>query len=369
MTQLWQTKMTQKNSFGFANKKLSIIIPTYNESEVIVQTIQSIVAVVESVIEYEILVMDDNSPDKTWHLVNTTFPQENITAIRRLHDRGLAPAVLEGYNRATGDYLLVIDADGQHDEKIIPRMIEKIQTSDVVTGTRYTKGGGVAGWSKKRIFMSKFAALLAKPFIAQKVTDPMSGFYMITKELYAQKKHKLSAKGYKIFLDILCASPKAKVAEVPYYFRTRELGESKLGFNVLVQYGMFLVKQFFKSPFFKFCVVGTIGLLVNTFFLWFLTEKVGLFYLLSSAIAIELAIISNFNLNTFWTWKHRKGHYFSRFWKFNLVSLIALVINMSVLFVLVEFFGMWYLVANFVGIACALIVNFLGNDRWTFNEK
>ncbi|MFP4523491.1 MAG: glycosyltransferase [Candidatus Nanoarchaeia archaeon] len=362
--------MNSKKNFTANNgKKLSVIIPTYNESEVIVKTIRSLVSVIEPVIEYEILVMDDNSPDKTWHIVNKTFPQKNITAIRRLHDRGLAPAVLEGYNRATGDYLLVIDADGQHDEKIIPQMLKKITSADIVAATRYTKGGGVKGWSKKRIFMSKFAALLAKPFIAQKVTDPMSGFYMITKELYAQKKHKLSAKGYKIFLDILCASPKAKVLEVPYYFKTRKLGESKLGFNVLIQYGLFLVKQFFKSPFFKFCVVGTTGVIINTFFLWFLTEYVGLFYLLSSAIAIELSILSNFTLNNFWTWKHRKGKYFPRLCKFNLVSIFALFINMSVLYILVEFFGMWYILANFVGIACALIINFIGNDRWTFNEK
>lgn len=353
---------------------LSIIIPTYNESEVILDTINKIKKAIPKHQKYEIIICDDNSPDRTWELVNKTFSKnKSIRALRRMTNRGLSPAVIDGYKEAKGDYFLVMDGDGQHDEKIIPEMIKKIQHADIVCGTRFSKSGSVSNWSKKRVFISKSAALLSRPFIKQRISDPMSGFFMIRKELFKAIKHKLDAQGFKIYLDILFKAPKARVAEVGYTFRTREKGESKLSSKVMFQYINMLRRAFTRkySTFIKFCFVGGTGVLVNMGLLALLTEVGGFYYLASSAIAIETSIITNFILNNSWTWKKRNKNNstIKRFFQFNLVSLLALVINMGTLYSLVEFFGLHYIIANLVGIALGTIINFFVNDKWTFKEK
>lgn len=352
----------------------SIILPTYNERESILTTISNIKKAIKSKEKYEIIVVDDNSPDKTWQLVDKTFKYDkSVYCIRRINKKGLSSAIIDGFIQAKGEYVFVTDADGQHDETKFDEMFKKIKKNDLVIGTRFRKGGSVAGWSKTRIFTSKFAAMLAKPFLSKEITDPMSGFFGIKKSVFIKYKDKLDGKGYKILLDILFQNKKFKTAEVAYHFKTRQAGESKLSTKVIIEYILMLVKHAIKTniQFIPFCIVGFSGVLVNTGLLYFLTEKLGIYYLLSSIVAIETSIITNFILNNFWTWRKRKfkNGFLSRFLMFNLVSIIALIINVSVLFVLTESFNIWYIYSNLIGIVSALLVNYIVNDRWTFNEK
>ena len=348
---------------------LSIIIPTFNEREAIIPTISSVLKVIPKDTKFEIIVADDDSPDRTWDVVNKKFAnQKNIWALRRTKNKGLSPAVIDGFTHAKGDYLLVMDADGQHDQTKIPKMLKAIKNNDIVIGSRFVKGGSVKGWSKKRIFISKTAALMAKPLLYSSVKDPMSGFFMIQKKSFNRIKNKINPLGYKIMLEILFALPKARIHEVGYQFGLREQGESKLTSKVMIEYIRMLIKQGLKkyNKFIKFCFVGASGVVVNMGLLYVLTEYVGWFYLASSAVAIETSIITNFLLNNWWTWKKKAKGFFLRLVKFNIVSLVALVINMGILLFFTEIVGMWYILSNLIGIAVATLANFFLNDKWTF---
>jgi dolichol-phosphate mannosyltransferase len=348
----------------------SIILPTYNERESIVKTIKDIKSAVKTK-DYEIIVVDDNSPDKTWDLVKKTF--KDVHCLRRMNKKGLSSAIIDGFIKAKGEYLFVMDADGQHDEKKLQIMFEKIKDNDIVIGTRFRKGGSVEGWSKLRILISKTAAMLAKPFLSNKITDPMSGFFGIKKSVFMKYKDDLDAKGYKILLEILFQSKRFKIEEVPFKFKTRKAGKSKLSFKVMFEYLIMLAKHAITSNlhFIPFSIVGLSGVLVNTGMLYLLTEYVGLYYLISAVFAIETSIITNFLLNNAWTWRKRnfKHSFPHRFFRFNLVSIIALSINLSILFILTHFFNIYYIYSNLIGIACAFLINYFVNDRWTFDEK
>ena len=355
---------------------LSIIIPTYNEKESILKTIEKIIKTIPKNQKYEIIVSDDNSSDKTWEIVekySIKTKNKNIKTLRRMSNRGLTPAVIDGYKLAKGDYFLVIDADGQHDEKIIPNMLTEIKKNDIVIGSRYIKGGGIKDWSKTRLFVSKFASLLAKPILKHKIKDPMSGYFMIKKEVFEKIKDKLNSKGYKVLLEIVFNSKNIKIKETPYTFQKREEGESKLSSKVIFEYLQLLIKYGIKkyNLFLKFCVVGLIGTIVNEGLLYFLTSRANLAYFYSGAIAIETSIITNFIMNNYWTWKSRETHqgFFKKLSKYNLVSLLALTINLGVLISFTEIFKINYLISNLIGIVLAIGINFSINNKWTFKKK
>ena len=350
---------------------ISIIIPTLNEKKTIIPTIKEIKKNIQGV-KHEVIVVDDDSPDKTWEVVQKTS-LKNVKCIRRKDGSSLSSAVMVGFDNAKYETLMVMDADGQHDPKIIKDMLKEIKKNDFVTGSRFIKGGGVVGWSKKRVFMSKTAALMAKPILSTKVKDPMSGFFMTKKKIYKEIKSKLSGKGYKIFLEMIFEleqkKGRAKVAEVPYHFRTRKQGESKLGIQVIKAYLLMLISFAIKkyAQLIKFLIVGSTGVVVNTSILWILTEKTGLFYVLSGVIATQTAIINNFLLNNFWTWKRRdkKHSFIRRMVTFNIVSLAGLVITVFTLWTLTEA-GIYYIISNLIGIVLATTWNFIANDKITF---
>ncbi|MFW5865822.1 MAG: glycosyltransferase [Nanoarchaeota archaeon] len=356
---------------------LSIVIPTFNEREVILETISKIHGALKDDKSYEIIVVDDDSPDKTWELVRAHVKNDSrLRVIRRKKDKGLSRSVVEGFSKAKGENLLVIDADGQHDERIIPEMLEKAKYADIVVGSRFIKGGGVSGWSKNRLAISKCFSTLSRPLLKAKLSDPMSGLFLVKKSLFEEVKDDLDLRGYKILLAIVFASQKRKklrIKEVPYVFKPRELGKSKANMKVAVDYFMMLAKQAFHSnkKFLKFAVVGLSGVIVNFGILVSLTELASLFYVYSSAIAVEVSIITNFLFNNFWTWRknNHKNSFIGRLLRFNLVSLIALVLNVSVLYLLTEYVGMWYVFANAFGILAGVLVNFTINDRWTFKTR
>jgi len=348
---------------------LSVIIPTYNEKDSVLSTIKELKKNIKG-IKHEIIVVDDDSPDETWRVVNDSGIS-HVRCIRRVNDKGLSSAVIRGFSEAKYDYLLVLDADNQHDSSIIKEML-KHKNCDFVVGSRFVRGGGVSGWSKKRVFMSRFAALLSRPLFSASVNDPMAGFFLTNKSVFNKVKNDLSGRGFKIFLEmffVLESKKKVKIKEVPYVFRIRKRGESKLGINVIIAYLVMLFSFALKkyATLFKFLVVGASGVVVNTGILWLLTERFDLFYVLSGIIATELAIIRNFLLNNFWTWKSRakKYSFFKRLVSFNGVSLVGLGISVSVLWLLTEL-GVYYLLSNFIGIIIAATWNYLANDKFTF---
>jgi len=213
---------------------ISIVSPTYNESENIRLLIERISQVMSGH-KYEIIVVDDNSPDGTEYVVKGLSKRYPVKILVRNGKFGLASAVMTGFEHAKGDILGVIDADLQHPPEYIPDFLKAIELHgcDIVVGSRYTNGGGVEGWSKKRLLTSKVAGLLAKPLV-RRVRDPMSGFFFLKRNVIEGVK--LNPTGYKLGLEILVKGNYKKVIEVPFTFKPRKNGDSKLNNKELLSY-------------------------------------------------------------------------------------------------------------------------------------
>ena len=216
---------------------LSIVIPTYNEIDNIVPLVTSIDKALGSV-DYEVIIVDDDSPDLTWKRVEELSRERpRVRVIRRVGRRGLSSAVLEGFDQALGRNLGVMDADLSHDETILPELLKAVEDgAEMAVGSRRVPGGGATHWPWYRRFTSWGATLMARLALRVKISDPMSGFFVIKRELYDRCRTRLEPTGYKILLEIYCKGRPARVREVPFVFKDRQQGYSKLTSSVMRQY-------------------------------------------------------------------------------------------------------------------------------------
>lgn len=353
--------------------KISMIIPTYNERDNLQFLVKRIDKALSN-LNYELIIVDDNSPDGTGELAEKLSKDFPIKIIHREGKKGLASAVIDGFKHAEGEVLGVMDADLQHPPENIPELLREIKRADIVIGSRYIENGKIDGWSFKREIISKGAGILAHILLPKirSIKDPLSGFFLLKSDVIEGVD--LNPIGYKILLEILVKGNYNDLIEVPYIFKERGGGKSNLNIKEHINY----LKHLYKlartegeiNRFFKFCLVGSIGVFVNMGLLWFLTEIFGLFYLISAIFSIESAILSNFSLNEFWTFKDRGTRsipfILTRALKFNLVSIGGLVINIGVLLTLTEILGVYYLISNLFGIAVAVLWNFTVNTWWTW---
>jgi dolichol-phosphate mannosyltransferase len=231
---------------------ISIIIPTYNESENIIRLLDKIKENLSTNVFTEIIIVDDNSPDGTSRVAqnyidsdvrsnrksaNFEEKQYSIKIITRKIKNGLIPALLEGIKSSHGDYVLIMDADFSHPPEMIPKIIEKLlnNSNSIVIASRYTKDGSIVGWPFKRRLISKAAAVIAKFGLnVHNVTDPMSGFFALPRTILQNLK--IDTKGYKILLEILVKSKDIPIFEIPYTFMDRKSGKSKMGSSVILDY-------------------------------------------------------------------------------------------------------------------------------------
>jgi dolichol-phosphate mannosyltransferase len=356
------------------SKTISIIVPTYNERNNITPLIERIAHALSNY-DYEVVFVDDNSVDGTAEAAGALSSKYPVKVIVRQHERGLASAVVDGLKHVTGQIVGVIDADLQHPPEVMPDLLREIESgADIVIASRYVKGGACQGWGLTRRIISKGAVFLAHLLLppTRQVKDPMSGFFMFNRQVVAHAN--LKPTGYKILLELLMEGEFQNLAEVPYTFKTRSSGESKLNARQQIDYLKHIYSLMRRKGellrFVKFCLVGLSGVLVNMGLLWLLTEFAGLFYLLSAAISIETSILSNFTLNDYFTFRDRRSptlkSFLSRLVRFNLVSLAGLALNMGVLWLLTEVFGVYYLLSNLCGIVVATLWNYLVNTWWTW---
>jgi dolichol-phosphate mannosyltransferase len=217
--------------------KLSVISPTYNESE----NIGLLIAELEKILagtDYEILISDDNSPDLTWARVEE-IGQRNprVRGLRRTSNRGLGPSVVDGFNAANGEAVACIDADLQHDPAVLPRMLKELMNgANLVVATRYMPGGGTANWGMIRRFGSWGCTKLALWLLGVKLRDPMSGYFMMRRDDFLKIRDRLNVRGYKILLEIAAHMRPCNLGEIPYTFGPRALGESKLSKKIVFAY-------------------------------------------------------------------------------------------------------------------------------------
>ena len=218
---------------------ISIIIPTYNEHDNIHILLSRLAKSV--LIEHEIIVVDDNSPDGTGDLVarfSKTLPK--LRLIRRQEKKGLTSAIVAGVNAAKGNKIVVMDADLSHPPELIPSLISKLNTQDLVIGSRLIKGGGVENWSIHRKLISNGAEFLARLLLKVSVSDPLSGFFAVRRKVLNNTRFR--TKGYKILLNILADNPKLELSEVPYIFKDRCAGETKLDSKEMITYVFDLIR-------------------------------------------------------------------------------------------------------------------------------
>ncbi len=354
--------------------KLSIVIPTYNEKENIQKLIKKIQSEFkENRINGEIIIVDDNSPDGTGRILeNLKKKQKNIRVVHRKGKLGLSSAVLEGWKIANGNILGVMDADLSHPPEKIKELFKAIEKgeADFTIGSRYIKGGKIEGWNFKRKLMSKTATLLSR--IYTKVKDPMTGFFMIKKDVI--KNVDLNPKGFKILLEIIIKGKYKNIKEIPITFTNRVEGKSKAGTKEILYYlqnlaGYLPHKKNVIKEFVKFGVVGVTGTLVNIAILYLLTEKAGIYYIISAIFSFIVAMSSNFILNKIWTFRENiKLEIGKKYFQFGLVSVSALLVNLLFLYIFTEIFGIYYILSQILAIGIALIINFIGNKIWTFSK-
>ncbi|MCD6567779.1 MAG: glycosyltransferase family 2 protein [Dehalococcoidia bacterium] len=355
---------------------ISLIIPTYNERDNIAPLIERIDGAL-SAYDYEIVFVDDDSGDGTAEIASSLSSRYPVRVIVRRDERGLASAVVEGLKQVKGQMVAVMDADLQHPPEVLAEMAKVLENgAEIAVASRYVAGGGCQGWGLVRRIISKGAVFLAHLLLpaTRGIKDPMSGFFMLDRRVVEGAD--LRPTGYKILLEILMMGQFRSVTEVPYTFKTRTRGESKLSARQQIDYLKHIYSLMRRKGellrFAKFCLVGLSGVFVNMGLLWLLTEVAGLFYLLSAAISIETSVLTNFTLNDLFTFHDRRSSgikpLLKRLGKFNLVSLGGVGINMAILWLLTEHLGLYYLLSNLCGIAVATLWNYSVNTMWTWKK-
>ncbi|MDX2470635.1 MAG: glycosyltransferase family 2 protein [SAR324 cluster bacterium] len=355
---------------------LSIIIPTYNEADNILILINRLRELLTPICRFEILVVDDDSPDMTWKIVEKVGQtDDHVVSIRRRKDRGLSQAVCEGFNYSRGKYLAVIDADLQHDEQLLVKMLKKIPEYKMIIGSRKANGGGIEDWNWFRRFLSLGATQLAHIVIKTKVTDPMSGFFMLKRSTYEALKDKINPKGFKILLEFLYHLNTEDVAELGYVFKPRERGESKLDSKVMIDYlvGLYSLKfgPILPVDFIKYCIVGSSGVAVNMGVLY-ISTLLGNTNQISLSLAIIVSMFTNYLLNNFWTFKQHtlKGiGILTGFFQYIATCSVGALINYAVSITLIQEFAIAVMPSGLVGIALATIWNYTLGKKWVWKKS
>ena len=361
----------------------SLVIPTYNEGRNIKRIIQQLSNLLDEFLPeaYELIVVDDNSPDGTWEIAAALIPEyPQLRVMRREKERGLASAVIRGWHASRGQGLGVIDGDLQHPPELLSQLWKEIERgADLAIASRHVDGGGVSEWSFLRRFLSRGAQLLGLvicPEVVGRVSDPMTGYFLVRRACIAGQI--MSPLGYKILIEVLGRGKVRWIAEAGYVFQERQHGESKVTWKQYVEYIQHLLRLRFSlwpiGRFLRFGMVGFSGVFVDMTVLYLLSDPSSLGWGLtrSKIIASELAIINNFLWNDLWTFgdisrrQPGKRQRLKRLLKFNVICLAGLVLNVVLLNLLFNLFGFNHLpygryLANLIAIAAVTLWNFWVN--------
>ncbi len=399
------------------NLFLSIVVPTYNESENILNLIDAIIHHIPSDVSSEIIIVDDNSPDGTGMLVegyikkitNETYYNtaktsnynniyKNKCSVKVVHRNirnHLISAILDGVRHSSGQNILIMNADFSHPPEIIPRKIIELNQDQncIVVASRYIKGGSIVGWPFKRLMLNIGAVRIARHSLKlRNIKDPISGFFALPS--HTLKDIEFDTQGFKMLLEILVKCKNLRVREIPYIYTNREFGKSKLDSRVILDYSKAIWQLYrygrnsskaiqnkqerrglvlFLSKAARFFTVGASGLLINYLISSLLSGGTlsNLWYVHGTLIGIIFSITSNFFLNKIWTFEDRDFslyHTLKQYGLFVAFSSIGASIQLLLVYLLVES-GLGYSPSLIIAVASASISNFLLNKKFTFHEK
>lgn len=360
--------------------ELAIVIPTFNE----VANVPVLIASLDQALagrNWEAIFVDDDSPDGTAEAARELGRVDpRVRVIQRIGRRGLSSACIEGMCATAAPIVAVIDGDMQHDERLLPEMLDTLIEDagvDVVVGSRFVEGGGTGEWDRDRVAKSAFATELSRRVLNVKLSDPMSGFFMVRTDIARALVPKLSGIGFKILLDLLTASPEPlTVRELPYVFRTRTIGESKLDHVVALEYLIALYDRRFGRVvpvrFAMFSAIGAMGAGVHMAVVGLGYALLGWSFLAATIVAALAAMTFNFFLNNALTYRERRLKGFRQLldgWvSFCLVCAVGLVANIGVAGFLHDVqHGAWQ-AASLAGIAVAAVWNFALSSKFTWGR-
>lgn len=373
--------------------RVSIVLPTFNEAGQIRDLLRQLEDACNG-LDYEIVVVDDNSPDGT-HGIVTEASRSNprIVPVLRTTEKGLATAVIEGFRRATGDYVVAMDSDFQHPPETVPKLLEAAERADadLAVASRYAPGGEVHGFPLVRRIISWGAKTLSVVFLPRvrhfKITDPMSGFFLVRRSRIDPER--LTPRGYKILIEVIAKGEIRRATEVGFVFATRRGGQSKLRLRTQVDYFLHVLSLGLSDPenrrLFWFALVGATGIVVNAGLFEILKRTppfealqvhLGVpeatFLLIPASIAREASILWNFYWNDVLTFRDLRRHahagFLHRVLRFNAVSIFAWIAYLGIFYLLVTI-GLGHLTSILIAILLTFFFNYRGNRRWTYAPR
>jgi len=357
--------------------ELAIVIPTFNERE----NVEAVIAALEKTLaetEWEAIFVDDHSPDDTAECVRSlAATNRRVRVLERIGRHGLSSACIEGMLATPARYIAVMDADMQHDESVLPKMLERIKSEhlEVVVASRNALGGSMGEFSDRRVWLSALGARISRWVCHCDVSDPMSGFFMVQRSFFESVASRLTGTGFKLLVDLLASSPvPVHIGEVSYRFRMRQRGESKLDINVELEYLYLVVDKtiggLLPTRFALFISVGSLGLLVHLGILGLLYTRLGVDFAVSQVAATGVAMTFNFILNNIVTFRDRR----LRGWRiatglltFYAACSLGAFINVAFARNLLRMGVPWYL-AGIAGIAISSVWNYGVNTILTWRR-
>lgn len=356
---------------------LCVVIPVLNERDNVAPLVARLDATLAG-IGWEAIFVDDDSTDGTREAVRAVAAVDpRVRLLHRIGRRGLSSAFIEGAQASLAPCIAAIDGDMQHDETLLPLMLTALTEggAELAIGSRYIAGGGVGDWNATRAGLSTLATRISQLLLKVPLSDPMSGFFMIRRETFDRATRNLSAMGFKILLDIVASLPAPpRLVELPYSFRSRVHGDSKMDAGVLRDYALLLVDKMIGHlvpvRFVLFAGVGTLGIAAHLVVLW-LGLLAGLAFATAQAVATAAAILGNFELNNLFTFRDRQLSGWS--WlrglvTFALICSVGAVGNLSVsIFLFGPGHSSWW-VAGLAGAAMSLVWNYAASSVLTWRK-
>ncbi|HUA18905.1 MAG TPA: glycosyltransferase [Bryobacteraceae bacterium] len=346
---------------------LAVVIPTYNERENIPQLLDRLSMALEGLV-YEVLIVDDDSPDGTWEAARQiALREQRIRFIRRIGRRGLASACLEGMVSTAAPYIVVMDGDLQHDESILPRMLAQArdQHLDVVVASRHAEGASMGDFAPRRVWLSNLGLRLSHLVLHTPVSDPMSGFFLVERSFLEEVIYRTSGVGFKVLVDLLASARRpVRLAEVPYAFRVREHGDSKLDAAVSLEYLYLLldklIGQLVPLRFAMYTLVGALGVVLHLFTLGALYLNHWSSFPVAQVAATLLVMTFNFLVNNLVTYRDaslRGKRLITGLLTFYLACAIGAAVNLSVSEDLFQR-GLPWLLSGAAGLAISSVWNY-----------
>jgi len=366
-------------SVELASPELTVVVPTRNEHGNVRALLDKLDRALAGV-AWEAVFVDDDSPDGTADLVRSIGRTDSrVRCIQRIGRRGLSSACIEGILASSAPFAAVIDADLQHDERLLPRMLEaaKAENLDVVVGSRHVEGGSLGEWGTSRKKVSDIATRLSRLVVKGDLTDPMSGFFLIRRTAFDNSVRHLSGRGFKILLDLFASSPEPlRFRELPYTFGQRNAGESKLDSVVVLEYLNLLLEKtvgrFVPVSFLLFGLVGALGVLIHMALLGVAFTMLGVPFAYAKGFATIVAMTSNFLINNVVTYRDVRltGSGLVRgLLSFYAICSVGLVADVGIASMLFEQQGTSWWLSGLAGILVGSVWNYAMASVFTWRKK